>query len=98
MNQLHPELRRLIRCPSAAEHSSTPSAPLGFAGRVIAIWRAEHLTTEPWWWRRMQVVTAWASAILIAAGIALWAGHQSTLVPTHDIFHAYQLAVRNFTP
>jgi hypothetical protein len=98
MNRLDPGLRQLIRWARVSEDGKAAEAPAGFAGRTLALWRAERAVSEAWWWRQMQVVTVWASVMVVTAGMGIWMSQRTEPVLGHDIFPVYQLAVRNLAP
>jgi hypothetical protein len=99
MNRLDPGLRRLIGWARMSEaDGEAGEAPAGFAGRAVALWRAEGAGREALWWRQVQVVTVWASVMVVAGGAGVWMSQRSERVLGQEVFPVYQLAVRNLAP
>jgi hypothetical protein len=98
MNQLHPELRCLVRWARAAEASSIDMQPHGMGARVSARWRSQLLEAEQWWWGRLQWATIWSSVLLVSGSIGIWASERPEPTLADKVFPAYQSAARSLAP
>lgn len=98
MNQLDPELKRLIRWSRAVEPESTTEAPFGMAGRIASRWVASEVQPEPSWWPRLQLATAGMSILCLAAGLLFWTNQMKPAGNAYDFAPAYQMIARNIAP
>jgi len=99
MNQLDPELRRLIRWSRQAEAPCASAAPLGFATRVLALSRAAGLEAEPRWAHRLRWSAAWLSLLVVLLGAAVWAGERRTAARNpYNVVPTFQFAAHNIAP
>lgn len=98
MNQLDPELKRLIRWARIHAASSAEAPPFGFAVRVAAQAQAEVLTAEPPWGHRLRWVAALLSLLVVGGGLALWSGQRAPTANAYNVTPAYYLAARNIAP
>lgn len=98
MNQLDPELKRLIRWSRAADPSAPEEAAFGTAGRIASRWGATIRQAEPAWWPRLQLATAGMSLLCLAAGLLFWSNQAKLSANAYDFSPAYQLVARNIAP
>lgn len=98
MNQLDPELRRLIRWCGDPEPGWPGHTAPGFTARVIARWRSDRAPAEPRWWLRVEQATVWACGILLVLGIGFWASQRPDPNLAQGLVPAYQLAARQLAP
>lgn len=98
MNQLDPELKRLIHWARQHEAQAAEPLPYGFAVRVAALGRAELLSAETVWGHRLRWLAASASLIVVAGGLALWSGRRQPAENAYNFAPAYYFAARNIAP
>ncbi|HAV64511.1 MAG TPA: hypothetical protein DCY13_19350 [Verrucomicrobiales bacterium] len=100
MNQLDPELKRLIRWSRAADADAATEAPYGMAVRIASRWRAMVVQseTEPAWWRQFQVTAAWLSVAILVIGASVWTSRLETDLGAYTLTPAYQLIAKNIAP
>lgn len=98
MTRLDPELQRLFRWARGATAAGAESLAPVPAARVMARWRDTLVDDEPGWWRRLQVITAGASLLLLLTGIGVWIGQPPESPVARDLFPLFQMAARNLAP
>jgi hypothetical protein len=98
MNQHDPELRRLIHWSRAANEEQSGDAPFGAAGRIASRWRETVAQTEPAWWPRLQLATAWMSVAIMIFGGTVWLSRVNSSAGAYDFAPAYQLIAKNIAP
>lgn len=99
MNQLDPELRRLIRWSRQAAAPAESAAPLGFATRVMALRRAALQEAEPRWAHRLRWSAAWLSLLVVLLGAVVWAGERRTAANNvYNFVPTFQFAAHNIAP
>jgi len=98
MSQLDPELRRLIHWSRAANDERPEDAPFGVAGRIASRWRETAAETEPAWWLRLQLATAWLSIAILIIGGTVWVTRVNAAASAYDFAPAYQLIAQNIAP
>jgi hypothetical protein len=98
MSQLDPELKRLIQWSRAADEESPGEAPFGVAGRIVSRWQESVAPTEPAWWPRLRLATAWLSVGILITGGAFWASRLNGSTSAYDFTPAYQMIAQNIAP
>lgn len=98
MNQLDPELRRLIRWARKAGTDSPAGPPTGSSCRFAARWRDAAGIDEPPTWQRLQFTASWCSLAIVAAGLVFWGSRYYHATTAYDFAPAYQLIAQNVAP
>ena len=98
MNQLDPELKRLIGWARPHETVASDPPPIGFVVRVAARGREELLATEPAWGHRLRWGFAWVSLLIAAGGVVYWNGQRQPSNNAYNFAPAYFAAAKNITP
>jgi hypothetical protein len=95
MNELDPQLKRLIKWSREALPSKSEETPFGFAGRVLASRRAVQAPTLFQELQRAAWGVSWASlALIICGGLAL-AIQRSELPPAGEFSSALGFLASN---
>ena len=97
MNNLDPELKRLLKWASAASPAPPESAPLGFSGRVLAsakrtpaLTLLEDLQQTSW------AIACGALALIICSGL-VWVSQHRPPEPAGQISSVMNLLASNLT-
>ncbi len=98
MNQLDPELRRLIRWARQAPAGPDPEPSYGFATRVAARCRAAGQEAEPGWAHRLRWSASGLSLLIVAAGLAFWLDQRQEATNAYNVVPTLQLAAHNLAP
>jgi hypothetical protein len=99
MNQLDPELKRLIRWSRQAEAPLETAVPFGFATRVTGLSRAASLEAEPHWAHQLRWSVACLSLAVMAIGAVVWAGERRAAANNvYNFVPTFQLAAHNIAP
>jgi hypothetical protein len=69
MGKLDPSLDRLLRMAAAVPEPAPTEAPLGFATRVVALWRSEHADYSGELTRFVRRILLTAAMVTAVAGI-----------------------------
>lgn len=85
MNQLDPDLKRLMKWSRMASPSGSEEAPFGFSHRVLACRRPARAPTLLEELKRVAWGLAGASLALILCGAVVWASQPSALTPATEI-------------
>ncbi len=98
MNQLDPDLKRLLKWAKAASPPKSTEAPFGFSGRV---WASRTPAQSPTLFQELQS-TAWefscAALALIVCGAIVLMSQRASAPPTGEFSSALGFLVSNFTP
>lgn len=98
MNQLDPELRRLIGWARQAAPGPEPGVPFGLATRVTALSREAMGETEPRWAHYLRWSAAGLSLLVVTAGLLVWAGERREATNAYNFVPTIQLAAHNIAP
>lgn len=98
MNELNPELRRLIQWSRTGHIPADETVPPGFGARVAVRWQAQNHLPPAWSWGPLERWTAWACTLVLMASLGLWASQRAEPAMAYDLLSVYQVAVRNLTP
>lgn len=98
MNQLDPELRRLVRWARQAEATPEIPVPFGFATRVAALSRAAAPEAEPRWAHQLRWSVACLSLGVMVFGAVVWAGERRAANNAYNLIPTFQLAAHNLAP
>lgn len=98
MNQLDPELRRLIRWSRQAGPAPGTTAPLGFATRVVALGRTAASEDEPRWAHQLRWSVASLSLLVVMIGAFVWAGERREASNAYNFVPVYQFAASSIAP
>ncbi|HZR21687.1 MAG TPA: hypothetical protein VFE51_30675 [Verrucomicrobiae bacterium] len=98
MNQIPPELKRLLHWARQAPAPPADQAPFGFSRRVVNIWLTERPVDPLWIWQRAIWNSGCAAALVILLGLAVLTiqrfGHKSP----YDVSPAYELVSTELVP
>ena len=97
MNELNPQLKRLINWSREASSSKSDEAPFGFAGRVLASRKAAQAPTLFQELQRAAWGVSWASLALIICGSLVLAIQRSTPPPTGELSSALSYFASNLS-
>ena len=96
MNQLSPELKRLMRWAREAPPQPSRQPPPGFAAGVI--FRRDAPLSELAVWQNVIWRSAWAATALILLGVAVLTSHKLKPDSPFDTSPAYQVVSMKFIP
>jgi hypothetical protein len=98
MNDLNPELKKLLRWARQAPEQAPPNLPMGFSSRVVTHWTSMSLRAEFGFWQKAVWGSAFAAAALILIGLALLTVEQLRPASFYDVTPAYQVVSTEFVP
>jgi hypothetical protein len=98
MNQLSPELKKLLSWAKQAPREGPNDAPAGFATRVVAHWNSSPAFSLLGVWQKAIWRSAWAAAAVIILGLALITAQKRQASSGYDLSPAYQLVSTELIP
>lgn len=98
MNDLRPDLKRLMRWARQAPEQAPAAAPRGFSARVIANWHGNPVQPDFALWQTVIWRSAWAAAAVIILGLALLTGQQLRPASFYDVAPACQVVSAELVP
>ena len=98
MNELDPQLKRLLKWTYVASQSRPVEVPFGFSGRVLARTRQVLPASLLQGLQQTALVLACVSLALIAFGAILLASQRSAPAPTAELPSALSFLASSFTP
>lgn len=98
MNQLNPELKRLLRW--ARETPALPPAeiPLGFSQRVATQWGRRVDRDSLGMWHRAILRSIWPATAVIVLGLAILIAQRFTSNSSYGLSEAYQVVSVELVP
>ena len=88
MNELYPELKRLLKWAREIGPSEQAEAPFGFSGRIAALRKPARFPTLLQELQRSAWALTLASVVLIVCGALIWLNQSSAPVPTAEFSSA----------
>src|SRR5579872_5655845 len=98
MNDLHPELKRLMRLARQTPPQAPPAAPLGFSTRVVALWHGTSTRAEFGLLQKFIWGSACAATAAILLGLAFLTARQLRPASFYELTPAYQVVSTQLVP
>ncbi len=98
MNQLDPELKRLMRWARQAPEPAPAEMPFGFSSRVLAAMSSSAPMNELASWQSALWRCWWAAATVIVLGLAMLVGEEIRQGTFYTVPPLYQVVSANLVP
>ena len=98
MNQLDPDLKRLMELAQRAPETESSEAPFGFSTRVVARWQPDESLNLLAAWQRAVTFAGWVSGLIIVVGVAFFLTQQQPVSTADNFVAAYQVLAKSIAP
>jgi hypothetical protein len=98
MNQLNPELKRLLRWARDSAPVSAEEAPLGFSRKVVRQWCLSPARDSFGMWQRAISKLIWPATAIVVLGLTLLMIERFAQNSSYDLSPAYQVVSMEIIP
>jgi len=98
MNEMDPELKRLLRLSRQAPALPPEQCPWGFADRVVQRWCAFRVQDNLGIWQRVVLGSVWPAAAVLLLGLGILALQYYHANSSYDLSPAYKVVSVDLIP